>query len=252
MMLGSAVPAAGKAPTVLSGTVTEAETVRFADPRWTPVRLLRGVPTNHPAAAPVVMMAAAAPVVRPQFRATATNSEIVTFGDGRGERVTIVRGPGAAPPPVPVPPRPGMLALASLRASLGGAIGLFNPAAGGELDRVAFAVDGVESGHGANLAMWRPELDGPQGPMQVSSAAALDVGGGDRFDLRENRLIGRAYLAAMYRRYGNWPDAIAAYNWGPGNLDQWIAAGRQLDRLPLETTRYLARVLRDAFLAVLR
>jgi soluble lytic murein transglycosylase-like protein len=62
--------------------------------------------------------------------------------------------------------------------------------------------------------------------MQVSAAAALDVGGGDRFDLRQNRLLGRAYLAQMFRHYGNWPDALAAYNWGPANVDLWIAAGR--------------------------
>jgi soluble lytic murein transglycosylase-like protein len=96
--------------------------------------------------------------------------------------------------------------------------------------------------------MWRSELDGPQGPMQVSAAAALDVGGGDRFDLRQNRLIGRAFLARLYERYGNWPDAIAAYNWGPGHLDQWIAEGRPAERLPQETARYLLKVLRDALL----
>lgn len=85
--------------------------------------------------------------------------------------------------------------------------------------------------------------------MQVSAAAAFDVGGGDRFDLTENRALGRAYLARMYRRYGNWPDAIAAYNWGPGNLDTWIGGGRAADRLPLAVERYCNRVLRDAVLA---
>ena len=113
---------------------------------------------------------------------------------------------------------------------------------------IAFAVDGVESRHGADPRMWRPEFHGPQGPMQVSAAAALDVGGGDRFDLRQNRLIGRAYLAQMFRRYGNWPDALAGYNWGPGNTDQWIAAGRRAERLPLETSRYIELVLRDALI----
>ena len=100
--------------------------------------------------------------------------------------------------------------------------------------------------------MWRPELDGPQGPMQVSAAAALDVGGGNRFDMHENRLLGRAYLARMYQRYGNWPDALAAYNWGPGNLDAWIAAGRLAERLPLETSRYITLVLRNALIAAPR
>jgi soluble lytic murein transglycosylase-like protein len=54
--------------------------------------------------------------------------------------------------------------------------------------------------------------------------------------------LGRAYLARMYRRYGNWPDAIAAYNWGPGNVDAWIGGGRAISTLPLEVERYRDRV----------
>jgi hypothetical protein len=215
------------------------ETVSFADPRWPSVQVVRGAP------------AAPAPV----FQATPVNAEIVTFGDGTGASVKIVRGGGAAPPLAGrvETVRFGGIGAPSVNIVRGGAvsgdvIGLFNPAQGGELDRVAFAVDGAESGHGSNLAMWRPEFDGPQGPMQVSAAAALDVGGGDRFDIRQNRLIGRAFLARLYQRYGNWPDAIAAYNWGPGHLDQWIADGRPTEALPLETARYLLKVLRDALL----
>jgi hypothetical protein len=114
---------------------------------------------------------------------------------------------------------------------------------GGVLDRVAFAVDGVESRHGADPKMWRSEPNGPQGPMQVSAAATADAGGGDRYDERENRALGRAYLARMYRRYGSWPDAVAAYNWGPGRMDIWISGGRPIDKLPLEVARYRTRVL---------
>jgi hypothetical protein len=125
---------------------------------------------------------------------------------------------------------------------------LFGPARGIDLERVAFAVDGAESSHGADTRMWRPAPSGPQGPMQVSLAAAIDVGGGNRFDEIENRILGRAYLAHLYRRYGNWPDAIAAYNWGPGNLESWILAGRPVAGLPLGVERYLDRVLRDASL----
>jgi soluble lytic murein transglycosylase-like protein len=84
--------------------------------------------------------------------------------------------------------------------------------------------------------------------MQVTAAAATDVGGGDRFDLVENRVLGRAYLAHMFARYGNWPDAVAAYNWGPGNLDGWIDSGRTPNQLPLAVERYRDRVLRDAAL----
>jgi hypothetical protein len=223
------------------------ELVRFADPRRAPVRLLRG--------------AGVAPAPTPAAR-----SEIVDFGRDRSRRrVTVVRGVAAAPEigraaiaaalPNNVetigfadPALPPVTIVRGPRVHEPAAVDLFAPADAGELDRIAFAVDGIESRHGADWRMWRPEFDGPQGPMQVSAAAAFDVGGGDRFDLRQNRRLGRAYLAQMFRRYGNWRDALAAYNWGPGNVDQWIAAGRSPDRLPLETARYVLRVLQDALI----
>jgi hypothetical protein len=114
------------------------------------------------------------------------------------------------------------------------------------LDRIAYAVDGAESSHGADLTMWRPDPSGPQGPMQVSEAAAADVGGGDRFDATENRALGRAYLVQLYRRYKNWPDAIAAYNWGMGNVDNWISAGRPSEKFIAGVAAYLRRVLHDS------
>jgi len=122
--------------------------------------------------------------------------------------------------------------------------------AGHILDNIAYGVDGAESSHGGDPKMWRPELpDGPQGPMQVSAAAAADVGGGDRFDETENRAIGRAYLAHMFRRYGSWSDAIAAYNWGPGHLDEWIDGGRPANKFPAVVERYRTRVLGTSGLA---
>jgi len=114
------------------------------------------------------------------------------------------------------------------------------------LNRVATAVDGAESSHGEDIGMWRPDPSGPQGPMQVSEAAATDVGGGNRLDLTQNRAIGRAYLAQLYRRYRNWPDAIAAYNWGIGKMDAWVKAGRPPDKFLVGVAGYLRRVLDDS------
>jgi hypothetical protein len=243
-------------PALAADVKTTVETVHFADPRWPAVQVVRGAssasrPVERPLTPPI-----ASP--RPVFRATAANTEIVTFGDGTGTRVQVVRGSGLAAPAAPQidggrVKTVRFAGMPSVDVVRGGAaadpgIALFGAADGGELDRVAFAVDGVESGHGRTSAMWRSDLDGPQGPMQVSAAAALDVGGGDRFDLRQNRLIGRAFLAKLYERYGNWPDTIAAYNWGPGHVDQWIATGRPAEKLPLETARYLLMVLRDALM----
>ena len=136
--------------------------------------------------------------------------------------------------------------------TLAGERGAARPAAGGSgaLDRLGYSVEGAESSHGADLRMWRSDANGPQGPMQVSAAAASDVGGGDRFDEAQNRALGRAYLADMYRRYGSWPDAVAAYNWGPGHMNGWIGDGRSPDKLPPAVARYQTRVLVTAGLPI--
>jgi transglycosylase-like protein with SLT domain len=231
------------------------ETVYFANPQQRPVRLLRGVPP--PAAAlirrPVQRVPEAHTEMHPQ------STQIVSFGTGFVSQVKVVRG-GSLTSASLTPPgdSPGFNRAAGVSVLRGAAIrelfsiDLFGSADSGELDRVAFAVDGIESRHGADPRMWRPSLTGPQGPMQVTAAAAFDVGGGDRFDLVQNRLLGRAYLAQMCRRYGNWPDAIAAYNWGPGNMDLWIAGGRNTDLLPFDVARYVALVLRDALVTARR
>jgi Transglycosylase SLT domain len=114
------------------------------------------------------------------------------------------------------------------------------------LDHIANAVDGAESSHGQDLGMWRPDLFGPQGPMQISASAARDVRGGDRFDLTQNRVMGRAYLEQLHRRYRNWPDAIAAYNWGLGKMDSWIKAGRLPDQILPGVVVYVRRVIGDS------
>jgi hypothetical protein len=225
--------------------------VSFPDTQWHAVKIIRG---GTPAKDETVG-------VEPDEKAE--TAEIVTFGDPNSKPVRVVRGdtdhaietPGRSPGANGVKTElvtfadPGVRPVTVLRGSVAQSlpgIELFRPASESDLDRVAFAVDGAESSHGADLRMWRPEPNGPQGPMQVSAAAAVDIGGGDRFDMAENRQMGRAYLARMYRRYGNWPDAIAAYNWGPGNLDAWIGSGRPSGSFPLEVERYRDRVLHDA------
>jgi hypothetical protein len=193
--------------------------------------------------------------------AEADNVELVTFPGQGWSAVAVVRGGPPAgvktgqPPPANVATfevvsfaglsitivRGAAFPAAELRS---GGAGMAPPG----LDRIAFAVYGAESSHGADPHMWRAEPQGPQGPMQVTAAAALDIGGGDRFDLGENRALGRAYLARLFQHYRNWPDTVAAYNWGPGNLDAWIGGGRAADKLPPAVARYRDRVLRDAAL----
>jgi hypothetical protein len=76
------------------------------------------------------------------------------------------------------------------------------------------------------------------------------VGGGDRFDIAQNRAIGRAYLALLHRRYAKWPDAVSAYNWGTGNFDSWIWAGRPSRKLLPAIAMYSRRVLNESGLCV--
>jgi hypothetical protein len=145
--------------------------------------------------------------------------------------------------PVLLPWWAALLALAILYVA-GNALARENAITSTELERVADAVDGVESGHGMDTSMWRAKPEGPQGPMQVSQKAATDVGGGDRFNISQNRALGRAYLALLHRPYGNWPDAVSAYNWSMGNLDALISGGRTSEKLMPAVAVYV-RVLQD-------
>jgi hypothetical protein len=179
--------------------------ITFAGKKMRPVSILRG--------GSVVAAIAVVPVQEPTRPATAGKTETVSFANPRQRPVTVLRGstaPWFDSNPFPV--------------ATNATFELFPAARGADLDRVAFAVDGAESSHGLDPGMWRPEFAGPQGPMQVSAAAAIDLGGGDRFDLAQNRLLGRGYLARLYRRYGDWPDAIAAYNWGRATWTRGLSA----------------------------
>ena len=49
-------------------------------------------------------------------------------------------------------------------------------------------------------------------------------------------------LAGYYRQFGDWQVALAAYNWGPGNVSSWINAGEPADQLPTETSNYVGRI----------
>jgi hypothetical protein len=60
----------------------------------------------------------------------------------------------------------------------------------------------------------------------------------------ENRRVGRDYLKVMLNRYGGDKEAaLAAYNWGPGNADKWVAGGKNKSKLPRETRGYIENIL---------
>jgi len=78
---------------------------------------------------------------------------------------------------------------------------------------------------------------GARGLMQLMPGTARSLGVNDSFDPEQNVMGGTRFLRDLLDRYnGDVDSALAAYNWGPGNVD------RRPDRMPAETRNYLARV----------
>jgi soluble lytic murein transglycosylase-like protein len=81
---------------------------------------------------------------------------------------------------------------------------------------------------------------GAQGLMQLMPGTAAELGVTDPFDPEQNIMAGTRYLRQLLDRYdGDLDHALAAYNWGMGNVDR-----HGLTRLPEETRNYLERVKR--------
>jgi hypothetical protein len=65
---------------------------------------------------------------------------------------------------------------------------------------------------------------GARGLMQLMPGTAKDLGVTDPFDPTQSIMGGAAYMAQMYKQFGSWPEALAAYNAGPGNVQKKGAA----------------------------
>ncbi|MCD6525981.1 MAG: lytic transglycosylase domain-containing protein [Desulfuromonas sp.] len=79
---------------------------------------------------------------------------------------------------------------------------------------------------------------GAQGLMQLMPETASEMGVENSFDPRQNLLGGSRYLKRLLDKYnGDIDHALAAYNWGQGNVDR-----RGLENMPTETRDYIARV----------
>lgn len=87
---------------------------------------------------------------------------------------------------------------------------------------------------------------GAQGRMQVMPGTSRDPGFGIRpakeGDVEDLARVGREYYTKMLERYGDPKVAAIAYNWGPGNTDNWLKSGAGIDKLPRETRNYVANM----------
>ena len=80
---------------------------------------------------------------------------------------------------------------------------------------IALAVAQRESGFNQSAR----GADGEIGIFQLKPATAVEVGV-DPYNEAQNIQGGIAYLAQMYRQFGDWTKALAAYNGGPGNMSR--------------------------------
>lgn len=173
------------------------------------------------------------------------NTETQEYRDLQGNIISEgLLGSGAAAPQLP---SAGLLSpdAARLQMPSGGLLG------SDLIPGLEQAVMHVESG-GNPAAVSRK---GAVGTMQTMPGTLRDPGYGvvparDQSAAEQER-VGKDYLGAMLRQYADPRAALAAYNWGPGNVDNALrAAGGNVDAMlasaPAETRAYVPKVLAQA------
>ena len=101
---------------------------------------------------------------------------------------------------------------------------------------------------------------GAKGLMQLMYSTAEEVAQKIGIELTEENIyepnininIGTKYISILIQKYGNINLALAAYNAGSGNVDNWINEGTlekdgtNIENIPyLETNNYVRKILRD-------
>jgi soluble lytic murein transglycosylase-like protein len=89
---------------------------------------------------------------------------------------------------------------------------------------------------------------GATGLLQLEPATAAQLGVTNPLDAQQNANGGATYLAQLYDQFGDWSAALAAYDWGPGNVSAAIAQWGDdfLSHAPAETQNYVASILSAA------
>jgi hypothetical protein len=109
------------------------------------------------------------------------------------------------------------------------------------LDQWLDGIKNIESGGRANAVSSKGAL----GPYQLMPDTAASLGVGNPFDEKQSRAGARSLLQALLRQFnGDMDEALAAYNWGSGNVRRDITNHGDAWRnfLPDETKKYIGSV----------
>lgn len=87
---------------------------------------------------------------------------------------------------------------------------------------------------------------GAVGVMQIIPRWHPDLGEAGALDPKRAIPYAAKYLRQLRDQFGAWDLALAAYNWGPGNLRKWQTNG---GNWPTETQIYVAEITRNAGMA---
>ena len=79
----------------------------------------------------------------------------------------------------------------------------------------------------------------------------------ERFDPEQSTIAYAKYMKELYNQFGDWYLAMAAYNWGPGNVQRAVARTGyadfwqlyRLNALPAETKNYVPGIIAAAIMA---
>lgn len=120
-----------------------------------------------------------------------------------------------------------------------------------ELDRkyglpagTGWGVYSTESNRGLDPASYKENAKGALGPFQFLKGTGLQYGVLDRSDFGQSSGGYAKYMGSLFSKYGDIKKAEAAYNWGPGNLDNAIKLhGKDwMQFAPKETQGYIEKV----------
>lgn len=147
----------------------------------------------------------------------------------------------AAPAATPVTPTiaaPTQLTQAMIQVESGGRPGAVSPKGATGLMQVMPAT-AMDPGFGLpNVFDFAQQMGAQVGKRNQAEAKRLLA------DPAVGRAYGEQYMGAMLQKYnGNTELALAAYNAGPKQIDDWLAAGADPAKLPKETQAYVPKVM---------